>query len=247
MGWLKDLGRGIANAGNQLNSITPRFDTRRGGAAGAIGSIVNAGLRSPGNSIKQTGNLISSAANLGSKHKDPGAPAPAPAAPSGISPHQSQIDYAKQFEKDLPGLENKLMGNLGSQVGEQMGAQIQSTRENASSRGLLHSGLRQGAEQSVRAKASTTLGQGRQALGQALRDQSKSLKDQAVQSGLDVQRSSQQMADIAYQDALASMANKNAGISGLMGAGGAILGGIYGGAGGAAAGGYAGSKIGKSL
>lgn len=156
---------------------------------------------------------------------------------------ESNQKYAKEFREQLPETEQKLIGQLGQETSRGLNKNIQGIREGASSRGLLYSGMRQGAEAGARNQAGGLLARGQQGIKESLRKQAESLDNQAIQSGIDIQQSQQRIADMAYQQALAEMQSENSMFGSIMGAVGTAVGMAYGGPAGAAAGGAAGRAI----
>jgi hypothetical protein len=64
---------------------------------------------------------------------------------------------AYQFRTGLTGMQNDAANDIRSQAGSTLDEGIRSTREGANSRGLLYSGLRQGAEQSLRGRVANAM------------------------------------------------------------------------------------------
>lgn len=64
---------------------------------------------------------------------------------------------AYKFRQNLGGMQNEAQDDIKSQAGQALDEGIRSTRQGANSRGLLYSGLRQGAEQGVRGRVANAM------------------------------------------------------------------------------------------
>lgn len=115
---------------------------------------------------------------------------------------EAQESYAKQFRNELGQNEQRLLGQLGQDTSSMIEQGTKSIREAASSRGLLKSGMRAGAEGGLRQKASSAMATGAQSIRRGLLSQADKLDAQAIQSGIDIQQNQQAMNDAIYRQAL---------------------------------------------
>jgi hypothetical protein len=147
----------------------------------------------------------------------------APESP-GIDPNlntikQQQLKQAKDFRRNLSGMERSMGESLKSQANRGMQQSIDQARQNQSSRGMLYSGQAAGQESGIRAKAQAGLGQGLADLHSGLLTQANNLDAQAIETGLGIQRSQQQLQDMIYANALTKMNADNAMTGNMIGSG----------------------------
>lgn len=137
---------------------------------------------------------------------------------------KAQANQAKDFRAGMPGYQQQLSSNLRQQGSYDLDQGLHDTRQANSSRGLLYGGKNLGDEQSVRGQIGNRMAQGTGQINTGLQSAANQLDANAVQSGLAIQQSSQQIQDQIYGQALARMNGNNAAFSGLMSAGGQIAG-----------------------
>lgn len=142
-------------------------------------------------------------------------------------------NQAKSYRANLPGTQNAL-ANQSADVGKRNLAQnIAQTRSNASSRGLLNSGLRQGAEAGNYGSYLSGQSQARSGINQETEQNAQGMENNAISAGEKLQQQRQAMEDAIYgrqqeqyQNALQQQQQR----TGLLGGIGKSLGGMAGGA-----------------
>lgn len=160
---------------------------------------------------------------------------------SDLNNNQSALTQnAQDYYKNIPQTEEAQFGALQDNGRRQLAGQLQQTNSGANRRGLLYSGLNQGAQQSAVGQYAANLSQGRQQINAQTEQNAYGLQNQAVQSGLALQKQNQGAQDSLYQRALQrrQMSNDQKGqILGGLGyaLGGAASGAINGGGGAAGA------------
>lgn len=115
---------------------------------------------------------------------------------------QAQLQRAGDFRKNLPSLAERQFGLAREQGLRGLADQIQGVRAGANRRGLLYSGLRQGAEGAARAGAAGELAQARAGINQNLENQAQQFEQQAVGAGLGDLGYKTDQATTAYKQAL---------------------------------------------
>lgn len=121
----------------------------------------------------------------------------------------AQQQYAQQFRQALPQIQNNMQGQLAQQANQGMQQNLQTTRTNNSSRGLLYGGINAGQEGQDRAKAQKGLINADSALNSGLQSEANSLDQAATQTGVGIQQQQQAMQNSVYQNAMAQMAGQN--------------------------------------
>lgn len=127
---------------------------------------------------------------------------------------RAQLQRASDFRKNLPSLAERQYGMAREQGLRGLADQIQGVRSGANRRGLLYSGLRQGAEGAARAGAAGELAQARAGINQNLENQAQQFEQQAVGAGLGDLGYKTDQATSAYQQALKNRQLKQAEIRG---------------------------------
>lgn len=130
---------------------------------------------------------------------------------------KAQSDQAKKLRETADSRANAQYDVLADQARRGVGQGIKDVRSQASSRGLLYSGLRQGAEQGVRAQGASDLANARTAVNRQVEDETYDAEQQALQ-GLMAQRQ-MQLGDAQqrYQQGLLGMKAKEGANSSLFG------------------------------
>lgn len=120
-------------------------------------------------------------------------------------------DEAKDFESNIDNYANDQYGLLKREVTDNLDKGLEQTRKNYSSRGLLYSGLRQGAEADKRGEAAGLLAQGRASINTDLSQMAQSKKQIAAQVGLagyqQALDSAHELSNMQMQNALARRKN----------------------------------------
>lgn len=122
---------------------------------------------------------------------------------------------AEQRKLDVANSKNAMMNQAGDSARTQLAQKLGQVRSAANSRGLLYSGLRQGAEGNARGQAAGQLAGQRAQINQASDEQMTGLTNQAAQQG--VQTYGNQIKNNAqdYQDALARYKQKSSALGAL--------------------------------
>lgn len=139
-----------------------------------------------------------------------------------------QITQASNYRTNMANMKEEQGVQSQESARQGLSQKLANIRSGANSRGLLYSGLRQGAEAGAGSDAAGQVAQERAQINTAVEDQANSLDSQALNSAFSVQKAQQELNDSAYQDALK---RKSQGMS-LMG----MVGGAAGSIGGMAAG-----------
>lgn len=133
---------------------------------------------------------------------------------------------AQQRELDVANSKNSMMNQAEDSGRRQLSQKLGQVRSGANSRGLLYSGLRQGAEEGTRAQSAGDLAATRQNINQASDEQMTNLTNQGANQG--IQSYGMQIQNNAndYQDALKRYQQKTGALGALgkgLGAAGALL------------------------
>lgn len=179
----------------------------------------------------------------------------------------SKEDFEKERNKAIGGSLRKEASDFQGQMGQLAGQQsamlkdnitksldegLDQTRKNYSARGLLYSGLRQGAEGNQRAQAASQYSQGVKGINNELRDQLNARKDLAASWGLQnysqALQNSKELSNVQMQNAIARRQAASQLGQGLgYAAGYGMQNGWFGGGGGSVASGPAGSGGGFAM
>jgi len=139
---------------------------------------------------------------------------------------------AAQFEKDLPGMRSRMIGAAGDVERKGANENIQAVRKGASRRGLLYSGLRQGAEAGAVGQANSNIANKTTAINEDLARRQAELQDAAATSGLNVLGAKAGIAGQNFSSAMDKSAQRSKGLSSLMSGVGSVGGSALGGMGG---------------
>lgn len=120
-----------------------------------------------------------------------------------------QQEEAKTFRTDLPKVQTQMVENAKTQTNQSLSAANRNTRQNMSTRGLLHSGLAAGALESNRAKAQSGIAQATADINSGLINAADTLDSQAIESGLNIQQAQQTLQNQVYSQAMARMNAQN--------------------------------------
>lgn len=194
-----------------------------GGAVGGdLGNAINGGAVDIGGAManKYTGgtaNPFESGGTINKFIKGPDKPGDPPPDPNLAKIHQQQLDNARNFRGNLPGMESQMDSQLQRAGQGQLNQNLQGLKSQDSARGLLYGGLHAGREQGARGQMANSLAQGRSNINSAAQDAANTLDQQALQSGINIQKNSQAIQDDIYAQALGAMQTQNATFSGGMG------------------------------
>lgn len=153
---------------------------------------------------------------------------------------KKMVDISDKFRKEAPAIQEKGIGAIGDEERKSAKAGIQDIRKNASSRGLLYSGLRQGAEAGKISESQGRIASRAADLSDQIEQQKDFLDQQAVDAGLNKQGAELGIGQRDFANNLKAAQERTSGIkkiAGMIGkTGGMAMGGAFsgGGSGGAA-------------
>lgn len=139
-----------------------------------------------------------------------------------------QQQQATDFRNNLPQMEEDLGSSYERQARRGLAQNIQGINANASRRGLLYSGLRQGAEAGAQARTAGDVAQKRYQINQGLEQNAQGLESGAASNIFSSYKNDIQNADDSYNLALQQMQSRNNLLTGLFGGIGAAAGGYLG-------------------
>lgn len=149
------------------------------------------------------------------------------------SQRKKMVDMSDKFRREAPSIKAQGEAAIGDEERKSAKAGIQDIRKGASSRGLLYSGLRQGAEAGRIGEAQSKISNRAADLSEQIEMQKESLDAQAVQSGLDKSAIEAGMAQSDYAGSLQKSKARSSGLKKLAGmigqTGGMAAGGAFGG------------------
>lgn len=193
-----------------------------GGSIQDIGAEVSRGARNTiGNTAVDvlTGGLL--------RHDSPNnPPAPPGMDPEILRQQQEQQRQAKEFEKNIPRMGEDIYGQVAKTERKNLAKQMSGVKSDASRRGILYSGIRQGSELEAQASSGSRLATARSGINRDLNNALQEMNDMAMRSGLNIQQQQQGIEDQIMGQALANMQNSLSAGSALGGAVGTI-GGAY--------------------
>lgn len=158
---------------------------------------------------------------------------------------KAQESEADKFAQNLPKFEEEIGSDIMGTTKKAIAQGQAGIAQSASRRGLLHSGLRQGAQKDVETKGLLSAGQQMAGVSESLQNQRRKMQDVLADMRLDKWQQDVQEADAAYKRALADYQSSSNMWSSILGAGGAVAGGLIGGAPGAIAGSQVGQTAGR--
>jgi hypothetical protein len=219
---------GGGGGGGFLNSVVNTVTNPIGAIGGAIGG--GAG-RDVGNSLNPILNPI------GAAHGAVAAPfmqehTQAPEVP-GEDPRLAAIRkqqgaLADQFRTNRSQIENDSYNNIADPERKRLAQQMKTTGANYNNRGLLFSGLRQGAQAKEEAQSGANLAGARQDINRGAEEQQKQLDSSAANAELSQYQTQGAIQDNIYNQALTNMMGRNAVMNGIGGAIGAGAGSYFG-------------------
>lgn len=160
--------------------------------------------------------------------KDDGGPAPAmPAGDDRLK--QIRADQQKQadeFATNAPSLKNQIYSDVQHKARQNLAGDLASSRQNYNNRGLLFSGIRQGTDMGLQSQESQGLAKAKTGISTNIDAQARQMQYNAIDSGLQAQKSQQAIQDEIYGNAMNQMQMRNQGIAGIA-SGAAQIGGAY--------------------
>lgn len=131
-----------------------------------------------------------------------------------------------EFEQQAPQIKQTLYEGAQQESRRGLADELAQTRQGASRRGLLYSGLRAGAEQGARASAGAGLASARSAINSSIQGQIDQMRKGSIQGGLQQYSNAMSAATEDYKNAMNRYKNKNAMMAQIGGGLGAV-GGAY--------------------
>lgn len=208
MGWLSDATGINIDLPNKNVNIDPG-KAITGGLGGIYGNMINAGR-----------SIIDHQPGPGTE------PTPPPGDDRLAQIRADQQKQADEFSKNAPGLKNQIYSDVQNTARQGLARDIASSNQNYNNRGLLFSGMRQGTDLGLKSQESQNLAKARTGINTSIDAQAKQMQYNAIDSGLQAQKSQQAIQDEIYGNTLAQFSNRNAGLNAIGGGAGQI-GGAY--------------------
>lgn len=131
------------------------------------------------------------------------------------APLRAQQQMSKDFDAQSGAMKDNAFQGVAGAERRRLAGDISGIRAGASSRGLLHSGMRQGAEAGARANSDISLANSRMGINNAVNEQSQKLKEAPIAGGLNVAGIENNIANQAMSQAISNMQNRQSSMSGL--------------------------------
>jgi hypothetical protein len=161
----------------------------------------------------------------------------------GMQGRQRETDV-KNFEASIPGYQQQAYTAVEGDERRRLAEEMTGINRSMNRRGLLYSGMNEGAQRKAQSQSAGMLGQARQDINKSFQDQAEQMRDNAIGTGMGIQQNLQAASDMAYRQAVASMMQRRGAIGAIGGAVGTGVGMYLGGPMGAAAGGQLGGMVG---
>lgn len=222
---VQNIANGVRNSVSNPGQAINNFANGTMGPMGLAGGFVNTLQPGAGNWLNQrTGGMAMPFANGGMFNPNIQQPQ-APGVDPGVAQmlHQEQ-QQATSFRQNMPQMEQSAYQNLAQKTNQQMGANLNSIKQNSNSRGLLYGGVNAGLQGQERANTAVNLAQGREQINDQYETAANQMDQAAMGYGQMVQQSQQAIQDSIYNQALTNMMNQNQSFGSLMGAGGMAAG-----------------------
>lgn len=114
----------------------------------------------------------------------------------------AQKNQANQFRQNIPGMAQGMYTQYSDQAKQGLAGQLQGIKQNASSRGLLYSGLQAGQQAGAQGAAASNAAAMKTNINTQLQNQADKMDAAAVQGGLGMLGNNMQMQQSAYDAAL---------------------------------------------
>lgn len=115
---------------------------------------------------------------------------------------QKMVAQAQAYRANLPGLQEKMGSGVADQGRRGLAEQMSGIKTASNKRGLLYSGLRQGAQTGAQAQMAGNVAGQRAQINQDTESQAQKMEQAAAQSGLVARGQQIETADNAYNEAL---------------------------------------------
>lgn len=148
--------------------------------------------------------------------------------PNLVKAQQSMATQAQDFSSNLPGYQQMLYTSADEQGRGNLASGQQQIDKNYGSRGLLYSGLRQGAQAGNAAGVASQLANQRTGINQSSQNTANNMNQGAIQQGLANQSAQQQMNAFNYQQQMGQFQGKQQAAQQTLGGAMSIAGGLLG-------------------
>lgn len=128
-------------------------------------------------------------------------------------PKMQQQQLAHEFEQARPGMESSAMGAAAGAERRRLAGEMAGIKAGASRKGLLYSGMRQGAEAGARGASDVSLAQQKMDIKRSMSQTSDALKKAPISAGLSVAQAQNTIANQAMDTALSNLRARNESIS----------------------------------
>lgn len=135
---------------------------------------------------------------------------------------QKQMEQAKQFRENLPGMKNKMATDLRVEANDAMAAQAKNINESNSRRGLLYGGINAGQQAQAKGAAQSRLAKAISSNNVNLENAADAMDAQAIETGMGIQQSQQAIQNQLYSQAQARLNGENMMTGSMLGAAGGI-------------------------
>lgn len=139
-----------------------------------------------------------------------------------------QFNTAGEFRNNIPGMAEEQTAHAADTGRRELAANLAGNKEGASRRGLLYSGLKQGADLDAHSAYAAGLASKRASINADLEDKATQMEDAAIGGAFDDQKTQQSAYDQAFQQRQARNASRNQAIGQLGGGLGSLAGGLLG-------------------
>lgn len=140
------------------------------------------------------------------------------------SPQAQAGHLADEFRQNSGQLGDSVYSDLAQKERKRFAEEMGTIKSQANSRGLLHSGIREGQEASARVASAGQIGKLRQGVNEQISDQQRSYDEAAVTGQMASAMTEGQMNDLVYNQALNSMLSNRQAMGSILGAGGLLAG-----------------------
>lgn len=185
-----------------------------------MGSAIQA-ISNPGRTLSSINNVGGAMAGVGADMFDPAGivhksgddGSRGPDAP-GVDPNLARLraqqeQNAKQFRANMPGMQKTMGENLKTDANQALSGSLKNINQGNSARGLLYSNINQGQKAGARAKAQSGVAKETANINTGLLNAANTLDAQAIQTGMGIQQTQQQLQDDIYSQAMARMNAQN--------------------------------------
>lgn len=209
--------------GGTVSQIANTVANPIGAVGGAVGTAIT-GNRDVGRYTNFMMNPGGAAAGAGGAQAigamSPISQPPPPETPQTLNElKKNQLEYANQFQAQLPQMQKQMAEQLSTNANKSMNAQLKQVNQRNSARGLAYGGVNEGQQQNVRSQSQGALAESIKNSNAGLLNASNTLNAQALETGVGIQQTQQAIQNQIYQQQLANMNANNAITGSMMGTG----------------------------